>query len=229
MDFATRLRELREEAQVNQKDFAASLGVDQPKYNKWENGKNTPDYERLCSIADQLGISVDYLLGRTNQRYISDNTKASGWQSALLEHITNELNGFFSRYNSYSEQKNSLKLDNPFYVAIKGEFGEITKKHIRFLTVLEKALISDQLDNQALYEIHKASVEYMNSLGDFHVGGREENTDGNDVYINSYTDLEVNGWISDQLEKIPGYADFLKTYRERTYLSTDSEDFWRYH
>jgi transcriptional regulator with XRE-family HTH domain len=65
MEFFNRLKELREGTGMNQKEFAASMNMEQSKYNKWENGKNAPDYEGLCLIADRFGVTVDYLLGRS--------------------------------------------------------------------------------------------------------------------------------------------------------------------
>lgn len=61
-----RLREMRERTGMTQKAFAQSLHMEQSKYNKWENGKNAPDYEALCQLADSLEVTTDYLLGRTD-------------------------------------------------------------------------------------------------------------------------------------------------------------------
>ena len=61
-----RLREIREQTGLTQKGFAQSMGMEQSKYNKWENGKNAPDYEALCQLADKLEVTTDYLLGRTD-------------------------------------------------------------------------------------------------------------------------------------------------------------------
>lgn len=68
MKFHERLKLLREESGLNQTQFGTSLGYKQSKYNKWENGINTPDYDSLCDLAEKLNVSTDYLLGRTDIR-----------------------------------------------------------------------------------------------------------------------------------------------------------------
>lgn len=63
--FHERLKELRTESGMSQKEFAASLNVSPSKYNKWENGVNAPDLETISSLATHFNVSVDYLFGRT--------------------------------------------------------------------------------------------------------------------------------------------------------------------
>ena len=45
--FGERLIEMRKEKGLSQKECAAAFGVDASKYNKWENEKNSPDYETV--------------------------------------------------------------------------------------------------------------------------------------------------------------------------------------
>ena len=61
-----RLRLLRELRRLTQEEFAAKLGVERTRYNKWETGASEPSLEMLCRIADCFHVSTDYLLGRTN-------------------------------------------------------------------------------------------------------------------------------------------------------------------
>lgn len=68
MAFSDRLAGLRKESGLNQKEFADSLGIEASKYNKWENGKNSPDFETVCWFADHFGTTTDFLLGRTDAR-----------------------------------------------------------------------------------------------------------------------------------------------------------------
>lgn len=63
MDFKERIKILREASGLNQKDFAASLGIDATTYNKWEKTKSVPSIDTLVRLARHFGITVDYLLG----------------------------------------------------------------------------------------------------------------------------------------------------------------------
>ena len=64
--FQDRLHELRNQSKMTQRDIAAHLGITQPSYIRYENGKSEPTLECLVKIADLFDVSVDYLLGRAN-------------------------------------------------------------------------------------------------------------------------------------------------------------------
>ncbi|MEE1160940.1 MAG: helix-turn-helix transcriptional regulator [Acutalibacteraceae bacterium] len=61
-----RLRDLREDRDLVQKEVAAVLGIDQRVYSNYEIGKREIPTRFLTVLADFYGISTDYILGRTN-------------------------------------------------------------------------------------------------------------------------------------------------------------------
>lgn len=69
--FAARLRQIRKEKNIMQKDFAEQLGINQPTYNAYEMGKSMPPCEVMVSIADKLDVSLDYLMGRVDNPKIA--------------------------------------------------------------------------------------------------------------------------------------------------------------
>lgn len=66
--FATRLRIERESLGLKQKEMADKLNIPANTYNGYETGKRSPSLEVTKEIADFLEVSVDYLLGRTDER-----------------------------------------------------------------------------------------------------------------------------------------------------------------
>lgn len=60
-----KLKELRLKANVSQQVMADFLGVSRPAYTMYEIGKREPSHDTLQKLADYFGVSVDYLLGRT--------------------------------------------------------------------------------------------------------------------------------------------------------------------
>lgn len=66
--FAVRLQELRKEKKVPQKELADYLGISVRAYHYYEEGKRYPDFQGLLALADFYGVSLDYLVGRTEQR-----------------------------------------------------------------------------------------------------------------------------------------------------------------
>ena len=63
-----RIRDLRQDMDLSQKEFAKLLGMSQTGYSKYETGENAIPTEILIKLADIHHTSVDYLLGRTNKR-----------------------------------------------------------------------------------------------------------------------------------------------------------------
>mgnify|MGYP002579452488 CR=1 FL=1 len=66
--FAERLRELRKERHVTQKDMGEILGIQLRSYQCYESGDRRPDYEKLVALADYFDVTTDYLLGRSDVR-----------------------------------------------------------------------------------------------------------------------------------------------------------------
>ena len=63
-----RLRDLREDADLNQTQVAKFLGMSQTGYSKYETGENEIPVSVLITLADLYQTSTDYLLGRTDQK-----------------------------------------------------------------------------------------------------------------------------------------------------------------
>lgn len=64
----SRLKEMREDKDLYQKDIATILKVTQQQYNKYELGINSIPIEKLNTLANYYNTSVDYLIGRTDER-----------------------------------------------------------------------------------------------------------------------------------------------------------------
>ena len=62
--FGQRLLELRKNANKNQTDVAKALGISQPAYQNYENGRREAGYSTIVKLADFYGVTTDYLLGR---------------------------------------------------------------------------------------------------------------------------------------------------------------------
>jgi len=61
-----RLRDLREDRDLYQKDIAEVLGISQTVYPRYERGFQTIPVVHLLTLADFYHTSTDYILGRTN-------------------------------------------------------------------------------------------------------------------------------------------------------------------
>ncbi|GAB2023567.1 helix-turn-helix transcriptional regulator [Pseudolactococcus yaeyamensis] len=75
-----RLKSLRLEAKLTQKEIAVKLRISQQGYAVWENGKRNPNQQTLNTLADFFNVSTDYLLGKTdikNQKKLDDDLEKS--------------------------------------------------------------------------------------------------------------------------------------------------------
>ena len=68
MDLKDRLRALREETGLKQKDFAKKMNIANTTYNNYETGTREPDKETLKRFAAFFGCTIDYLLGYSDIR-----------------------------------------------------------------------------------------------------------------------------------------------------------------
>ena len=68
MKMRLRIRDLREDRDLKQKEIADYLMCDQSLYSKYERMERPLPLELAVKLADYYGVSVDYLLGRTNRK-----------------------------------------------------------------------------------------------------------------------------------------------------------------
>ena len=66
--FSIRLKELRMKQNITQKDLAERLGITVRAYRYYEQGKRYPDFQGLLMLADCFQVSLDYLVGRSEER-----------------------------------------------------------------------------------------------------------------------------------------------------------------
>ena len=69
--FGERLKDLRKDKNIFQKELAYDLGVTSQTISFWEVGRCYPDFEMLVKIANYFNVSTDYLLG--NEKKVKEN------------------------------------------------------------------------------------------------------------------------------------------------------------
>ena len=72
-----RIRDLREDRDLKQQDLARLLNCTQACYSNYENGRRDIPTEALITLAQFYGVSVDYLLGRTDAKAPYPNPESS--------------------------------------------------------------------------------------------------------------------------------------------------------
>lgn len=67
-DFTTRLKKLRKEKNLFQSEVAEEIGIASSSYSNYEQGTRSPDNETLIKLAKFFEVSIDYLLGETDEK-----------------------------------------------------------------------------------------------------------------------------------------------------------------
>ncbi|WP_049518554.1 helix-turn-helix domain-containing protein [Streptococcus parasanguinis] len=68
MEFAERLKTLRKQVKLTQAQIAEKLNISQQAYASWERGVKKPTQENLVKIAQILNVTVDYLVGNSDEK-----------------------------------------------------------------------------------------------------------------------------------------------------------------
>ena len=66
MDFSQRLSSLLIERQITAYRLSKDTGISDSMIARWKSGERSPSLENLLAIADYFDVSIDYLLGRTD-------------------------------------------------------------------------------------------------------------------------------------------------------------------
>ncbi len=112
---AQRLKELREQRELTQKDLARYISKTTQAYSYYERGEREPDIETLIKLADYFSITLDDLVGRP----------------AFIEFSRIEIE-LIKKYRSLDEDGKRRVLRNleNEYEDAKGKLGDSLKKTI---------------------------------------------------------------------------------------------------
>ena len=85
--FQNIFKELRTAKKMSQENMAKELNVSQSLINNWEAGRSTPAPEMLIYIADYFDVSIDYLVGRTNDRRWYNNKQDNTFRNLVYDKL----------------------------------------------------------------------------------------------------------------------------------------------
>ncbi|OME12786.1 helix-turn-helix domain-containing protein [Paenibacillus odorifer] len=86
--FAERLKELREERRYSQKKLSEMLNLSQPYYGRFERSTGEPNLQTLIKLSKILNVSVDYLLGLTDEQKMEEITSIKDDSNVVQRNVT---------------------------------------------------------------------------------------------------------------------------------------------
>lgn len=69
--FASKLRGLRGERDVTQKQLADAIGASEQSVVNWESGEGLPSFDKAWLLADFFGVPIDDIAGRDHEKAIT--------------------------------------------------------------------------------------------------------------------------------------------------------------
>lgn len=135
-----KIKYLRDELEITQKDMANILGCTRSAYSLWELNKNTIPLYYLNKIANKFNINIDYLVDLSNERHIEFNKneidkiklgkrikQARKSINYTQEKLASKLNTTHSVISAYESGKTNV---STLFII---EIAKITKKSLNWL------------------------------------------------------------------------------------------------
>lgn len=122
-------------------------------YSNWEYGNREPDLETLKRIADLYGVSIDYLLGRSEQNSLVETIAAHISDNATEEEIK-EIISYIEEKRKESANEEEINIT---YIAAKrdDDIAKFVKENPDF-----KAVAARVMDDEEAVKAVKTFIEY---------------------------------------------------------------------
>lgn len=115
--FSMRLKWLREQKGLSQKQMSELLEISQPYYFKFEKGNGQPNLETLAKLPDILDSTLDFLLGLTDFTFELQMTKDKLIELLnKMNRTNNKISDGITYINEVKSQINSLEFNSDSYV-----------------------------------------------------------------------------------------------------------------
>lgn len=145
-----RVRELREEHEITQKELGKLLGVDHSTYGSWERGRDLFPLERLIILANFYQVSLDYITNLTKEKIYPDLAQTinkdllkkrmreirieNNYTQVAIADVINTSHSTISAYEKGTVKPSLLylyQLSKLFHVSIDYLLGRTNTKHLQ--------------------------------------------------------------------------------------------------
>ena len=114
---SVRLKQLREDKGMSQAELARRINVGSDSYNKYERAGVQPAYDVLIKLASEFGVSVDYLIGKSDNPYPNNNYDTIDLLRKI-EYLEAENTRLKDQNKKYSKLLDTNKTENDIILAV---------------------------------------------------------------------------------------------------------------
>ncbi|MBR1442534.1 MAG: helix-turn-helix transcriptional regulator [Firmicutes bacterium] len=109
--------------------ISTETGISEGTFADWKSGRSTPSASKLITLAEYLGCSVDYLLGRTDEKTFESKTQMTYFKDVTDINTAEKPIIFQSmdEFVKYRNETNNIIFLNPF--VLEEVFTRILKKN----------------------------------------------------------------------------------------------------
>ncbi len=185
-EFAERLRSLRKDLKLSQKEVAMDLGVSQALLSHYERGIRECGLEFLVRIANYYGVSIDYILGRSNSKFGTlfldedqDFIDVMNAMQIVIDRLVElrdenivgtvkelfqiEISKLINMVSSFSEQRPELFKEEFDVTSLALKAAESMAK-AKFLFALRECETKPDFDLGLLYDKHPNTCESLTNV-----------------------------------------------------------------
>ena len=175
-----RIKELRKQHELTQEELGSIINVQKAAISKYELERATPSTDILKKLADYFNVSVDYLLGRT------DEPQSTGFQKGLLGNI-NDDSPFMQKVREQMANIQVTPYEEALLNAYRAANGDIKR------VVSEALQVNKNLSPENQYQQVFKFFEHCNV--NFYYARLDNNgmSDGNYVVLSLYPFPTNNG------------------------------------
>jgi len=121
------LRNLRNKKELSQKELSDRLHLNRSTYARYETSQTQPDYDTLAKFADFYDVSIDYLLGRTNEIRIPTEQSLDDKIAHFIAKYPN-MNLMFDGLDQMDDERKERMLDRIIEMIEFDNYKEDKKK-----------------------------------------------------------------------------------------------------
>lgn len=98
----------RKKCGLSQETLAEKIGVSRQAVSKWETGDALPEINKLKSLAECFGVTVDFLLDEETEEYQQPNVESNQVKANAFDRIVAWLESFFEKHSPFLQKYSFL-------------------------------------------------------------------------------------------------------------------------